>query len=84
MNTWSVVFQKSAEKDFGEICWQIQDISLLSEAVQAIDHALRNNPLEFGEARSGLIRLAFVYPLSIVFEVIPDDRKVIVEMLRLY
>jgi hypothetical protein len=48
----------------------------VSEAANEIDAALVRNPLNFGEARRGITRVAFAKSLAILFDVYEDQEQV--------
>ncbi len=54
------------------------DPSALASAARVIDGFLLNAPNEFGESRYEFMRIAFVLPLAVQFEVMDDVRTVIV------
>ncbi len=54
------------------------DAAVLASAARQIDRHLLAAPTSFGESRYDTIRIGFVYPLGIQFEVMDDVRTVIV------
>jgi hypothetical protein len=53
--------------------------SILAAAAREIDKNLLSQPNAFGESRYDNVRIGFVHPLCIQFEVIEDVRTVIVD-----
>jgi hypothetical protein len=51
---------------------------LLAMAARQIDQCLMTDPRSFGESRYDMIRIGFMYPLGVQFEVMDDVRTVIV------
>lgn len=75
---WTVIWQPSAERMPAELWVKANAKKVISQAANLADAMLRNSPQEHGESRNGLERILFVFPLCILYEVIPDDMKVIV------
>jgi len=82
MNSWTVIWQRSAELGLAAIWNEAKNKSMVTQAAHQLEQALSRNPMTFGESRAGLQRMAFEKPLCINFEVIPDDHKVIVISVR--
>ena len=72
----TVIWSPSAEQELAQIWNDASDRALVSEAANEIDAALARNPLNFGEARRGITRVAFVKPLAVLFDVHEDQVKV--------
>jgi hypothetical protein len=52
----------------------------VTRAAALIDRELERHPLTFGESReSSVHRVAFIHPIGIEYEIIEDDKKVIVQ-----
>jgi hypothetical protein len=71
-----VAWAPSAEQDLAEIWNNASDRAEVTAAGNEIDAALTANPLNFGEARRGITRIAFVKPLAVLFDVREDQEKV--------
>jgi hypothetical protein len=55
------------------------DQKAVTDAAHVLDQHLANDPLRFGESRmSSINRVAWEAPLGIEFDVIEDDKKVLV------
>jgi len=72
---YTVIWAPSAEQDLAEIWNNASDRAEVSAAANEIDAALALNPLNFGEARRGLTRVAFVKPLAVLFDVHEDQDR---------
>lgn len=73
--TWT----PDAEQDLAAVWLAVPDRDAVTAAAHAIDQRLETQPLAFGESReSGVSRFGVVRPLAVWFEVIADDRRVIV------
>ena len=71
-----VNWKPSARDRITEIWIDATDRGQITRATDIIDEALRTNPETFGESRSGNLRIAFVLPLAVMFEVFNDDLRV--------
>ena len=76
--TYRVFWSPTAEARFERIVSGAIDRESLAAAAKLIDKALAENPLAFGESRYDNVRVGFVLPLGVQFEVQPDVRTVIV------
>ena len=74
---WTVVWQPVAEDQLTEIYNQSKNKLAVSRASNHIDKLLRMNP-EIGESRGAMERIYFYPPLAVIFDVVPDDCKVII------
>ncbi|MFT3879049.1 MAG: hypothetical protein QM703_05235 [Gemmatales bacterium] len=75
---WTVLWQPSAEQQLTNLWTNAKNKQSITFASNQIDALLRTQPQALGESRSGLERIFFYPPLSVIYEVIPDDSKVIV------
>jgi len=55
-----------------------RDREILAAGTRAIDRQLATDPNSFGESRYETVRVAFVRPLGVQYEVLDDVRTVIV------
>lgn len=77
---YQVIWVTVAEHDLAAIWLDAPDRKAVTSAVQVLDVKLRRDRLHLGESRkSSFHRVAFEHPLGIEFEVIEDDKKVIVQ-----
>jgi hypothetical protein len=73
-----VLWAPDAEEKLERLIKDSPDPRTLAAAARAIDQHLLTGPREFGESRYEAMRVGFVYPLGVQFEVIDDVRTVIV------
>lgn len=72
-----VVWKPSAKHQLAEIWLSAPDERVaITRAADSIDQALRTAPEAQGESRSGNLRVLFVDPLGVLFEVHPLDMRV--------
>jgi hypothetical protein len=76
--TCRVLWAPHAEQRLEELIQSTDERELLAAAARQIDRALIADPLAFGESRYDTVRIGFVRPLGIQFEVMDDVRTVIV------
>jgi plasmid stabilization system protein ParE len=76
--SYTVVWRPSAERDLAQIWNDAPDRDQVTAAADSLDECLRRDPLSLGESRGDVIRIATEAPLTILFDVHVDDRKVIV------
>lgn len=74
MSSWKVIWQRI----LATIWNNAQNRNEVTHAAYWLDEAMKRNPLQLGESRGGLRRMAFQGQLCITFEVVPDDKKVYV------
>ena len=75
---WVVEWTPSAENELASLWVSAPDKSQVRAAADAMDRELAENPLHAGESREGTSRILVWSPLAVEFDVIVDDRKVIV------
>jgi len=73
---YTVVWTADAERDLAAIWIEAADRKPITSAADTIDVLLRENAQARGESRQGQLRIIFVSPLGVDFEVIDDDRLV--------
>lgn len=75
-----VEFETAADNDLAAIWMAAPDRNAVTNASNELDQAMADDPLTLGESReSSVRRVAFCPPLGVHFEVIEDDKRVIVE-----
>jgi plasmid stabilization system protein ParE len=74
--TWTVVWKPDAEQHLAAIWSAASDRGAVTRAADEIDFRLRLDPENKGESRPKDRRILFVYPLAIIFRVLPADRLV--------
>ena len=80
---YRVFWSPDAEEEFDGILQRSTQSAQIAAAARAIDAELVRNPLDFGESRHEAVRIGFVLPLAIHFEVLEDVRTVIVHAVSL-
>lgn len=73
-----VFYVPNADKKLQELIADSADPKDLVKVAKEIDRWLVFRPLEFGESRYANVRVAFVKPLGIQFELLDDPPTVIV------
>lgn len=73
---YQVFWSSHAERHLAEIWLSAPDQARAAAAADRIDAALRANPLEVGESRDENSRIVLDAPLSAVFRVWTEDRRV--------
>ncbi len=76
--SYRVFWSPHAEKRLETILSNAQDVSLLVLAAEEIDRYPAILPKEFGESRYDTIRIGFVPPLGVQFELLDDVQTAIV------
>ena len=76
--TFTVLWTPSAEKDLAAVWMAADDRDAVTSAAATIDALLRENPQALGESREESLRITFVAPLGVDFEVLDEDRIVYV------
>jgi hypothetical protein len=76
---YEVIWDPTAEQELAAAWLMAPDRNALTEAAAWLDERLANSPLTLGRRRSSSVhRTAYRSPLGIEFEVIEDDKRVIV------
>lgn len=73
-----VLWAPDAEEKLEQILKRAADPGILAAAAREIDQQLIATPTVFGESRYDTVRIGFVFPLGVQFEVMDDVRTVIV------
>jgi len=68
----------SVEQDLAGLWTTAPDRAAVTAAANAIDAALKRDPLAFGEARGGNTRIGFVASLAVLYDVDTDANSVTV------
>ena len=76
--TYRVFWSPHAEQRLEAILRSAGDSSRIAAAARVIDRHLVADPNTFGESRYDTVRVGFVRPLGIQFEILEDVRTVIV------
>ena len=77
---YEVHWDAQAEADLAAVWLAAVDRQAVSRAATWFDSQLARSPLQLGESRTSTVqRLAFYAPLGIEFEIIEDDKRVVVQ-----
>ena len=77
---YTVIWQTVAENELAELWLAAADRRAITLAASTIDTALSVRPLRLGESRASSVqRIVYQAPLGIEFEVVEDDKRVIVQ-----
>ena len=77
---YQVVWQPAAERELATIWIASTNRKAVTSAAAWLDFHLSDFPLTLGESRdSSVHRIAFRAPLGIEFEIIEDDKRVVVQ-----
>jgi hypothetical protein len=79
---WTVLYRVSAQDHLGDIWLNAPDQQAIADSADAIDRILASTPLDAGESRGGNSRIIIHQPLSVMFDVYPDDG--LVEVFAVY
>ena len=81
---YRVVWRKNAREQLAD-CWlAAADRDAVTRASHAPEQRLTHDPRDAGEDRPGGSRVAFESPLDARYEIVEDDRKVIIGAVWLY
>ena len=75
---YTVLWAPTAEQDLAAIWMEAEDRGTVASAANTIDALLAADAHLRGESRSGSLRIMFVPPLGVDFEVLQEDRTVFV------
>ena len=76
---YAVVWPERVTDDLMSIWSLATDASAVAASTDRIDYYLTCAPLSFGESReSSLHRVAYLAPLGVEYEVVEDDKRVVV------
>jgi hypothetical protein len=75
---YRVFWAPTADEQLDAILRVATDRPRIAAAARAVNTSLASNPLTLGESRVGDVRLAFVHPLAVEFEVFDGIKTVIV------
>jgi hypothetical protein len=73
---WIVIYRPVAENELASIWLSSPDPEAVANAADEIDRLLASNPLDSGESRGDTTRIIVQRPLTILFDVFPDDALV--------
>jgi hypothetical protein len=70
---WTVLYRRSAQDQLANIWLNAPDPQAVANAADEIDRILASNPLGAGESRGGNTRILIERPLTVLYDVYPDD-----------
>jgi plasmid stabilization system protein ParE len=73
---WTVVYSRSAQDHLTNVWLDAVDPRAVADAADNIDRILATTPLEAGESRGGNSRILVERPLTVLYDVYPDDALV--------
>ena len=79
---YTVTWKPSLKQQLADIWLRAESKNSVTEAAHTIDKLLQVSPLDEGESRSGALRIIIVRPLTVLYEVFDDDRRVDVLSIR--
>lgn len=79
---YRVFWAPHAEQRLEEILQDVSDRALHAAAARDIDQQLAADPLRFGESRFDAVRIGFVRPLGVQYEVL-DDAVIVYDVWRI-
>lgn len=76
---YEVAWNSNAESDLAKIWMSSSERAKVAESAAYLDDLLARNPFSVGESRTSTVqRIAYKAPLGVEFEIIEDDKRVIV------
>lgn len=81
---FTVIWVVHAQDQLAEIWMAATDRNAVTAASYRLDQQLADDPLNLGESRGGIERIAFEPPLRILFRVLEPDRRVEVHEVALF
>jgi hypothetical protein len=76
---FTVIWRPEAEEELAQLWVDASDRNAIARAAISFDAALRRAPLDVGESQNEPTRLAFIDPFAFIFDVFPDDCRVLVK-----
>ncbi|HEY3392392.1 MAG TPA: hypothetical protein VGK58_06785 [Lacipirellulaceae bacterium] len=73
---WTVLYRQSAQDQLADIWLKAPNQQTVADAADEIDRLLASDPLNAGESRGGNTRIIVERPLTVLFDLFPDDRLV--------
>jgi hypothetical protein len=73
---WTVIYRPPAQDDLANAWLNSHDPQSVAEAADEIDRILASNPLDASESRDGDSRIIIKKPLTVLYDVYPDDAVV--------
>jgi hypothetical protein len=76
---YTVVWRPEAEKELAGLWVDAGDRNAVARAANSLDAALRKDPFDVGDEIDEPSYIAFLDPLAIIYDVFPDDLRVLVK-----
>ena len=77
---YEVIWTRAAENDLAAIWLATLDQAAMTAVAARLEELLADRPLRLGNARTSSVhRVAYLAPLGVEFQVIEDDKRVIVQ-----
>jgi len=73
---YTVVWKPDAHAELAAIWTSAKNRQAVSEAANQIDQLLKTTPHQQGESRNGSLRIMFVEPVGVIYDINEDDRIV--------
>jgi hypothetical protein len=73
---WTVLYRPPAQDHLANIWLNATGQQAVADAADKIDRILANIPLDTGESRGGNTRILIERPLTVLYDVYPDDALV--------
>ncbi|MHC4176588.1 MAG: type II toxin-antitoxin system RelE/ParE family toxin [Planctomycetota bacterium] len=80
--SYTVVWKPAAEEELAQLWTDADDRNAVTAAADEIDRLLRSSPHKQGESRRGSVRVVFIDPIGVFFDVQDQDR--LVSVLRVW
>ena len=78
--SYEVIWQQITEQELAAAWLAATDRNAVTHAAASLDGQLAHDPLRLGESRTSSVhRVAYFLPLGVEFEVVEDDKRVIVQ-----
>ena len=78
--SYEVIWQQITEQELAAAWLAATDRNAVTHAAASLDGQLAHDPLRLGESRTSSVhRIAYFPPLGVEFEVVEDDKRVIVQ-----
>ncbi len=75
---WTVLFTPRAERELTAVWLAAADRHAMTSAANKLDQRLAADPESIGQVRFDTVSIVEIIPLGLEFEIIPDDRLVMV------
>jgi hypothetical protein len=73
---WTVIYRPPAQDELAGIWLNAPDQQAVADAADEIDRLLARDPIKVGESRGGNSRIVIERPLTVLYDVYPEDAQV--------